>query len=296
MFRLIALVSSLLLLMGGIANTADAQMVVAHRGASYDAPENTIAAFELAWEQGADAIEGDFYLTKDQQIVCVHDPDMKRTAGSRLFVAESTLDELRKLDVGSWKAKRFAGQRIPTLAEVCATVPPGKKFFLEIKCGVEIVPTLVVELREINFALDQLVIISFQADVVAEARKQLPEVDSYWLTSFQKAKTATNSRSSIAASGDRLAGPFVDVAPKWEPDAQQVIETLRQSNASGLSCKAHEAVNHDFVRQLKEAGYDFHCWTVNDPRLARRMIDLGVQSITTDRPGWLREKLRLKTN
>lgn len=275
---------------------ADAQWIVAHRGASYDAPENTIAAFELAWKQGADAIEGDFHLTKDNQIVCVHDPDMKRTAGSKRIVADSTFDELRKLDVGSWKARRFAGQRIPTLAEVCVTVPAGKKLFFEVKCGAEIVPVLVAELREINFALDQLVIISFQADVIAEARKQLPEVDSYWLTSFQKAKAPTSSPSSIAAIGEHLAGPYIDETAKWEPNAQQVIETLQQTNASGVSCKAHEAVDRQFVEHLKDAGYELHCWTVNDLRLARRMIDLDVQSITTDRPGWLRDKLGANHN
>ncbi|MDP7286911.1 MAG: glycerophosphodiester phosphodiesterase family protein, partial [Phycisphaerae bacterium] len=71
--------------------------IVAHRGASRDAPENTIAAFELAWKQGADAIEGDFYLTKDRRIVCIHDSSTKRTARANLSVAKSTLAELRKL-------------------------------------------------------------------------------------------------------------------------------------------------------------------------------------------------------
>ena len=79
-------------------------VIVAHRGASFDAPENTLAAFRLAWQQGADAIEGDFYLSKDNQIVCIHDADTKRTAVVSRQVAESTLAELRELDVGrsSW--------------------------------------------------------------------------------------------------------------------------------------------------------------------------------------------------
>lgn len=70
--------------------------IVAHRGASHDAPENTLAAFELAWEQGADAIEGDFHLTQDGHIVCLHDKDTKRTAGKKLVVGKSSLEELRK--------------------------------------------------------------------------------------------------------------------------------------------------------------------------------------------------------
>ncbi|MCB9949963.1 MAG: hypothetical protein H6824_03175 [Planctomycetaceae bacterium] len=101
------------------------QFIVAHRGASYDAPENTLPAFKLAWEKGADAIEGDFYLTKDQQIVCIHDKDTKRTGKNQpvLTVAESTLAELRKVDVGSWKDAKYKETFIPTIQEVLATVP-----------------------------------------------------------------------------------------------------------------------------------------------------------------------------
>ena len=76
--------------------------LVAHRGASADAPENTIPAFQLAWEQGADAIEGDFHLTADGHIVCIHDEDTQKVAGKKLIVPESTLADLRKLDVGAW--------------------------------------------------------------------------------------------------------------------------------------------------------------------------------------------------
>ena len=78
-------------------------------------------AFELAWKQGADAIEGDFLLTKDNQIVCIHDGSTKRLADRNLAVRGSTLEELRKLDVGSWKHEKFKGTRIPTIAEVFAT-------------------------------------------------------------------------------------------------------------------------------------------------------------------------------
>ena len=70
---------------------AEAQMITAHRGASYDAPENTLASFKLAWEQGADAIEGDFYLSADKQIVCIHDADTQRTAGMKLVVERTPL-------------------------------------------------------------------------------------------------------------------------------------------------------------------------------------------------------------
>src|SRR5271170_7325637 len=93
-----------------------AQQVIAHRGASYDAPENTLAAFRLAWQQGADGIEGDFYLTDDGEIVCLHDSDTGRTGDRKLSVGQSTLAQLRTVDVGVSKGEKFRGERIPTLA------------------------------------------------------------------------------------------------------------------------------------------------------------------------------------
>src|SRR5262245_4724666 len=92
--------------------------IVAHRGASYDAPENTLASLKLAWEQKADASEFDVFLSKDGKIVVIHDADTKRTAGVDKKVVSQTLDELRALDVGSWKNAKFKGEKIPTLDEM----------------------------------------------------------------------------------------------------------------------------------------------------------------------------------
>ena len=141
-------------------------LVVAHRGASFDAPENTLPAFKLAWEQGADAIEGDFLLTKDGHIVCIHDRTTKRFCDQDLVVAKSTLKQLKALDVGSWKNEKYVGTRIPTISEVFATVPEGKKIFVEVKCGVEIIPSLVKEIEESNLGCEQIILICFKAEVV----------------------------------------------------------------------------------------------------------------------------------
>jgi len=121
-------------------------LIVAHRGASRDAPENTLPAFKLAWQQGADAIEGDFHLTKDGKIVCLHDYDTKRVSGVKRVIKDTTLDELRALDAGAWFKPEWKGTRLPTFAEVAATVPASGKFYIEVKCGPEIVPVLLREL------------------------------------------------------------------------------------------------------------------------------------------------------
>ena len=124
--------------------------VVAHRGASHDAPENTLAAFNLAWQQNADAIEGDFFVTADRKIVCIHDDETSRLAGQKVFVEKSTAEQLRKLDVGKWKDPKWAGQKIPLLQEVLETIPKGKAIVIELKSKKRIVPVLSEELAKFN--------------------------------------------------------------------------------------------------------------------------------------------------
>src|SRR5262245_24319538 len=116
--------------------------IIAHRGASHDAPENTLAAFKEAWKQKADGGELDIFLTGDGKIIVIHDSNTKRTTGVDRKVAEHTLEELRKLDSGRWKSERFAGEKLPTLSEMLATAPKGKKVYIEVKGGPEIVPEL----------------------------------------------------------------------------------------------------------------------------------------------------------
>ena len=262
----------LLILVASAASDADAQLIVAHRGASYDAPENTLAAFRLAWDQDADAIEGDFYLTRDRQIVCIHDRTTKRVAPNQpdRNVAESTLDELRTLDVGSWKSSRFANERIPTLAEVLATVPEGRQIFVEIKCGPEVLPVLKPQLAASALKPEQITIICFNEAVVTQARKTMPQYRANWLTSYrQKVKTSP-----------------------WTPSTEDVLRTLRRAKATGLGSNGNLRVIYlPFVEKVRHAGFGFHVWTVNDPQAARTFRLLGAESMTTDSPAFIREAL-----
>ena len=243
------------------------QAIVAHRGASWDAPENTLAAFRTAWEQGADAIEGDFRLTRDGEVVCVHDADLQRTAGSPLVVAESTWDELRTLDVGAWKGVRFVGERIPRLRDVLATVPEGKVVFVEVKTGPELLPALVREFEASGLPASALRVIAFDAEVIASAKRLLPEVEAHWL---------------IGPRRDPETG-------RWSHPLDEVLPVLERIGADGLDTSVPpEVVDVEFVTRLRAAGHAFHAWTVNDPRTAARLVWLGVDSITTDRPAHLR--------
>ena len=177
-----------------------AQQVIAHRGASFDAPENTLAAFRLAWEQGADGIEGDFYLTADGEIVCLHDSDTGRTGGRKLSVGQSTLAELRKVDVGAWRGDKFRGEPIPTLAEVLGVVPEGKKIFVEIKCGPQIVPRVQRDLVRSHLKPAQVTIISFHESVIDAVRKQLPDYKANLLASLPPAAEGQPARVRSGAA------------------------------------------------------------------------------------------------
>ena len=262
-----------LIMMAG--SSANAQRIVAHRGASFDAPENTLASFQLAWEQNADAIEGDFFLTKDQQIVCIHDEKTKRTSGEEHDVAKTTLEELRRLDVGRWKDPRFAGERIPTLSEVLATVPAGKMIYIEIKCGPEIVPYLIPVLKRSGLRPEQTIVISFNKQVIAETRRQIPEIEAYWLVGFRQNKETK----------------------AYEPAVDSIFETAAEIQTQGIDIQAHrEIVNAEFVKRLRHHQLGFHVWTVNDPVDAVHFQQLGVESITTDRPAFLRRELNLVQN
>src|SRR6187399_1261740 len=107
--------------------------LIAHRGESADAPENTLAAFRLAWERKVPAIELDVHLTKDGRLAVCHDFDTKRCAGVACKIRESLWDELKDLDVGQRFNPKFTGEKLPLLDDVLATIPDGARCFIEIK-------------------------------------------------------------------------------------------------------------------------------------------------------------------
>jgi len=250
-------------------------LVVAHRGASAEAPENTMAAFQLGWQQQADAIEGDFFLTKDRQIVAIHDPNTLRTAGVDWDVRTKTLAELLTLDVGRWKDDAFAGQRIPTLEQVIDSIPEGKRLFLEIKDSPRIVPALKQRLapdpEQLKVSSQRITIIAFDAEVIAACKREMPTIPAMWLTSFKQNETTKAIR----------------------PDIDQIIATLTRIKADGLDCQAASHIDQAFVDRLRESGFEFHVWTVDDPAVANRFIELGVDSITTNVPAMIRDACQI---
>ena len=241
-------------------------LIVAHRGASHDAPENTLPVFVLAWKQGADAIEGDFLLTKDNKIICIHDDSTQRLADLNLVVRQSTLKELRELDLGSWKHDNYKRTKIPTIAEVFATIPQGKKIFVEVNCGPEIIPHLVKEIENSKLNTEQVVLICFKKEVVQDFKKAKPKNKAFWLSNFKKDKEGI-----------------------WTPSAGSVLATLKASRADGLD--SNKNIPDEIARKVMDAGYESHAWTVNHIATAKKLKALGIYSITTDRPALIKGSL-----
>jgi len=240
--------------------------IIAHRGASDLAPENTLAAVKLGWEKRSD-VEVDVYLSKDQRIVCIHDNTTKRSAGVDLPVSETDSTQLCALDVGSFKAAQFAAERIPLLADVIATIPPKRRLFVEIKCGPEILPLLKKTFIE-SGKMDRIVVIGFDLETVAAAKK-LIGLPTYWLKGTEKVKDTE----------------------QWIPHDPALAQTAKDRGLDGLDVH-YAGVTEEFVRGVRACGQKLYVWTVDDPNEAARLVALGVDGITTNRPDWLREQLQ----
>ena len=226
--------------------------IIAHRGASAHAPENTIAAFQLALEQGADGIELDVMLSKDGHLVVIHDNTVDRTTDGKGAVRDMTLEELKSLDAGG-------GQRIPTLEEVLELF--GGRFIINIELSnyVSIFNKLPIEAAKMvkNHQLGKSVIMSsFNPFNLPRFHAILPEVDLGLLTDPNKAK-------------------------KW---------VWRLFNYDALHPHFSD-VDQVLVAALHRRNRKVNVWTVDDPQEIRRLAALGVDSIITNDPVAAREVL-----
>jgi glycerophosphoryl diester phosphodiesterase len=238
--------------------------IIGHRGASHDAPENTLAAFRLGWAQRADANELDIRLTRDGQVVVFHDATTRRIAGLDRPVDAQTLAQLQALDAGSWKSAAWAGERIPALTDVLATIPDGKRLYFEIKCGVEVLPALEQVIAEARSEAEQVALIGFGLATMAAAKKRLPKHDAYWV-----------------------------VENKEPPPLGSLISQAKAAGLDGLDLQGTFPIDRLLVENIKAAGLKLCTWTVDDLPTAKRLLEAGVDGITTNRPGWLREQLGL---
>ncbi len=262
-------------MMGGMAPRDESVMrgrgrrveIIAHRGSSHLAPENTLASFQLGWRETT-TCELDIHPALDGKLAVIHDDSAKRTTGVDFKVAEHPLSELRQLDAGAWKGIAWKGEKLPSLEEVIAAMPPGKRLLIEIKAGAEVIP----ELARVVRASDKekgLLIHSFSHPACVEARKALPRMPIYLL---------------FAARQNPVTG-------EWSFSIDEAIWKIKEAGLDGIGVNDTALVDASAVQKIHSNGLKLNIWTVDRVSQARRLVDLGVDGLITNRPGWLKARL-----
>lgn len=230
--------------------------IIAHRGASGHAPENTFAAFERAVQLGAGFIETDLQLTRDAQFVAIHDANLERTTNGFGAVHDRTLAELRQLDAGMWFDRQFMDQRIPTLEAILEFASEHDVvFYLEVKYSAAwgMHHTLAATLGKPQNAA-RTIVICFDPATIDSVRKVEPAV---------------------------MTGLLIDSA-KGDP------VKMAQDVGARQICPRADLVTPELVERAHRADLHVVTWTVNDAEKMRAMIDVGVDGIMTDLPDRLR--------
>jgi len=225
-------------------------LVIAHRGASSYAPENTIAAFDLALQMGARHLELDVHLTHDDYLVVIHDDTVDRTTNGTGPVASQTLAALQGLDAGAWFGEAFVGARIPTLAEVLTRYQGRAHLHIELKGLTTHLPQRTVDLVQAHGMAQHVTFTSFQHAHLQTMRAYAPELPTGWLVG--------EVSDAVIAQAHTLE------CAQLCPRASQVTPALVQRlHAEGFRVRAWGVANDALMRQVVEAGADG--MTVNSP-------------------------------
>ncbi|MEV1200032.1 glycerophosphodiester phosphodiesterase [Microbispora rosea] len=247
------------------ATAASAPLVVAHRGASAYAPENTVAAFELARDRGADMFELDVQETEDHRLVLMHDTTLGRTTDvEEVFpgrapwrIGEFTLAEIRRLDAGSWFSRKYAGEAVPTLGEALRAMrDSGLGLLLEIKeprlyPGIE--ARVAEEIGRDPAWRGRIVVQSFDWNSMRRFHGLMPRVPIGLLGTPRIAELP-----GLARFADQINPPYADVTA-------------------------------EYVRRVHRLRMKVLAWTVDDPAAVRRLIGAGVDGVITNKPDVVRE-------
>ena len=230
--------------------TPSALMVIAHRGASSYAPENTLAAFDLALEMGARDIELDVDFTSDGHIVVIHDDTVDRTTNGSGPVTSHTLAALRGFDAGSWFGPQFAGERIPTFDEVLARYKGRAHIHTEIKGRSPSLSRRTADLIRRHGMEGEVTITSFQKVRLEEMRAYAPEFPMGWLVR-------------------EVSDPIIE-----------------QAHAMGVTqfCPRADLVTPELVRRLHAEGFVARAWGVTTEELMQQVVQAGADGMTVNFP------------
>lgn len=238
----------------------DSFQIVAHRGASAYAPENTRIAIQTAVEKEADCAELDVRMTRDGRLVLMHDDSLERSTGRQGLVWDFRFEELKNLEAGAWFSPEFEGEPIPTLEEIIDLARGSIKLNIEIKTSrwqlqsPELIARKVADLLHRKNFTGQAIVTSFDRTVVDEIEYYAPKIRTGLIFEKEYPETVFD-------------GPW---------DALSVF---------------HETVDEEFVRKTKLGGKKLYVWTVNEEEPIRKMLALGVDGIISDKPDLVRRIL-----
>ena len=251
----IGLLALVVLGMGGVAGLAFLAtrnqapvVIIAHRGSSAVAPENTLAAFRLAAEQRTDLVELDVQESSDGQVLVAHDADLMKVSGNPASIWETDAATLRAIDIGTYKDPRYAAERVPTLAEALAICKGRCRVLVELKSygHNQQLEERVVQVVEAAGMVNECEFMSLDHDMVRKMKELRPS----WRVGILVAK----------AMGD-----------------------LTEWNADFLAVEARMA-SRRFIRRAHRAGQDVYIWTANDPAWMLVGLTRGVDGLITDHP------------
>ena len=244
--------------------------LIAHQGASRDAPGNTLPAFRLAVERGF-GFECDINLSRDGKVFTFHDDTLQRTTDGTdtRRVADLAWAEIESIDAGGWgkwKGSCFEGTRPALLEEVLELARDGRWIYLDTKPRPEIVPLVARALAgQGRVNPSNVLFIASSEEICAAYKRALPGYKVFW----------------ISFTRGRVGQPHKPPAPPIT--AAEVVETLRRVGADGVDIHFDPAVHDDdYVREVRNAGFEFHVWTVDDLPNAREAFKRGVQTVTTN--------------
>lgn len=239
---------------------ADRVLIIGHRGASAYAPENTMASFKLAIKQKADLIEDDYHVTKDGELIAIHDHTLDRTTdavkkwgGEKIAVKSKTVAELRTLDAGSWKDPKFAGERLSTNNEVALAILKGSVPLLERKSGSP--AKTLADLKKID-AVEKVVVQAFDWRFLSALHKLEPKI------------------VLGALGGGKVTAPRIRV--------------MKRAGASAIGWN-HKDLDEAAVKLAHDAGLRVWAYTADREADIKRLVKIGLDGIITNRPDTTRQ-------
>jgi glycerophosphoryl diester phosphodiesterase len=235
-------------------------LIIGHRGALGNAPENTMASFEIGLEQGCDLVETDIHVSRDGALICMHDAEVSRTTDGKGRIKDMTVDEIKKLDAGSWFGERFRGQRVPVLSELLEWARTRIPLVIEIKGdplpapGIE--AALLSELRRYDL-VEQVMVIGFHHDSLRRIKDLEPRVATGLTYSCRLYDTVGAARATRADS----------IRPHWSYWSQELVQ------------------------QCHKAALTTHAWVANDEKMTAYLCEMGIDSLGVDFPDRVRPYL-----